>query len=74
MTSATPGKVCVDGITEIGGTEVFQLHYLRARDPELVGRPFFAKFEARVTWFDQLVPAFDSHRRFFDLAGEPIAR
>jgi L-lysine 2,3-aminomutase len=72
--SATPGKVALDGITEIGGTDVFQLHYLQARDPELVGRPFFAKFDAEATWFDQLSPAFDGHRQFFDPTGQPTAR
>jgi L-lysine 2,3-aminomutase len=72
--SATPGKVAVDGITEVGGAKLFQLHYLQARDPKLVGRPFFARFDARVTWFDQLSPAFDSDHPFFSPADQPIPR
>jgi KamA family protein len=71
--SATPGKVAVDGIIEIAGAKVFLLHYIQARNPELVNKPFFAEFDAKATWFDQLVPAFES-QRFFDSAGEPSAR
>ena len=31
--SATPGKVCVDGIAEVAGEKVFVLHMIQARDP-----------------------------------------
>ncbi|MCZ6603311.1 MAG: lysine 2,3-aminomutase, partial [Planctomycetota bacterium] len=40
--STSPGKVRVIGITEIRGEQVFVLEFLRARDPDWVGRPFFA--------------------------------
>ncbi len=40
--SSTPGKVCVDGVAEIDGQQVFVLHLIQSRDPALVGRPFFA--------------------------------
>ena len=56
--SATPGKVCVDGITEIAGERVFQLHFIQARDPDLVGRPFFARYDPAAAWLDDLKPAF----------------
>ncbi|GAA5073260.1 KamA family protein [Thermocatellispora tengchongensis] len=56
--SATPGKVCVDGVAEIAGQRVFVLHLIQARDPELVGRPFFAKYDPRATWLTDLRPAF----------------
>jgi L-lysine 2,3-aminomutase len=72
--SATPGKVVIDGITDIAGTKVFLLHYIQARNPELVDQPFFARFDARATWFDQLRPVFDSDRHFFGSASEPSAR
>ncbi len=36
--SATPGKVCIDGVTEIAGEQVFALHMIQARDPALVGQ------------------------------------
>jgi L-lysine 2,3-aminomutase len=56
--SATPGKVCVDGITEIAGQRVFVLHMIQARDPSLVGRPFFAHFDPDAVWISDLEPAF----------------
>ena len=42
--SATPGKVCVDGVIELGGEKVFVLHFIQCRDPALVNKPFFAKY------------------------------
>jgi len=56
--SATPGKVCVDGITELAGQKVFVLHMIQARDPSLVGKPFFARFDPAATWISDLEPAF----------------
>jgi hypothetical protein len=56
--SATPGKVCVDGIAEVAGERVFVLRMLQARDPALVGRPFFAHFDPRAVWLTDLEPAF----------------
>nr|WP_246039742.1 lysine 2,3-aminomutase [Glycomyces buryatensis] len=56
--SATPGKVTVDGIVDINGEKVFALRMLQARDPEIVGRPFFAKFDENAVWVDDLKPAF----------------
>ncbi|MFE0156395.1 KamA family radical SAM protein [Nonomuraea sp. NPDC059007] len=56
--SATPGKVCVDGVTEIAGQKVFVLHLIQARDPSLVGRPFFAQYDPQAVWLTDLRPAF----------------
>jgi KamA family protein len=56
--SATPGKVCVDGVAEIAGQKVFVLHLIQARDPELVGRPFFARYDPKAVWLTDLQPAF----------------
>ncbi len=63
--SATPGKVHILGVTEVAGEEVFMLEYLQARDPALVRRPFFAKFDPNAAWFDQLRPATPGDRPFF---------
>lgn len=60
--SATPGKVCVDGITEIAGEKVFVLHFIQCRDPEFVNKPFFAKYDPKAVWLDQLRPAFGADR------------
>jgi L-lysine 2,3-aminomutase len=56
--SATPGKVCIDGVTEVAGQRVFVLHMIQARDPSLVGRPFFAHFDPTAVWLSDLRPAF----------------
>ena len=60
--SATPGKVCVDGITEINGEKVFMLHFIQARNPELVNRPFFAKYDEKAVWLFDLKPALGATR------------
>ncbi|GAB3207039.1 KamA family radical SAM protein [Marinactinospora endophytica] len=60
--SATPGKVCVDGVAEIAGEKVFVLHFIQARDPELVGRPFFAKYDEKAVWLSDLEPALGATR------------
>jgi KamA family protein len=56
--SATPGKVCVDGVVEVAGEKAFALHLIQARDPGLVGRPFFARFDPDAVWLSDLEPAF----------------
>lgn len=64
--SALPGKVEVQGVAEIHGEEVFVLRFLQARNPDWVGRPFFAKFDREATWLDQLLPAFGEKHFFFE--------
>ena len=54
--SCTPGKVSIDGTSVINGVKVFVLRFLQCREPELVGRPFFAKFDENVAWFDEFEP------------------
>jgi L-lysine 2,3-aminomutase len=75
--SARPGKVHILGVTDYGMQDVFVLQYLQARDPALVRRPFFAKFDPGATWFSQLEPATEQDREFFpppDLPAEgPMA-
>jgi KamA family protein len=56
MSTAT-GKVCVDGVVDLGGEPVFVLRYLQARDPALVGRPFFAHADPAAIWLTDLKPA-----------------
>lgn len=55
--SAHPGKVCVDGVATVAGQEVFVLRMLQARDPDLVGRPFFAEHDPEAVWLTDLKPA-----------------
>jgi hypothetical protein len=56
----------VDGITEIGGEKLFALSLLQARDPAWVGRPFFARFDPKATWIDDLRPGFGESEFFFE--------
>jgi hypothetical protein len=39
---------------------------LQGRDPKWVDVPFFAKYDPKATWFDQLEPAFGKERFFFE--------
>ena len=64
--SAFPGKVVVTGVTEIKGEKVFILNFLQCRNPDLVGMPFFAKYDADATWLDQLEPAFGEKEFFYE--------
>lgn len=64
--SAGPGKVEIQGVTEVNGEQVFVLRFIQARDPEWVQRPFFARFDPAATWLDDLEPAFGEERFFFE--------
>ncbi len=70
--SATPGKVKVDGVTEIHGEKVFILSFEQGRDPAWVGRRFFARYDPAAAWLDQLVPAFGESEFFFEPAMREI--
>ncbi len=63
--SALPGKVSIEGITEIYGEKVFVLTLLQARNPEWCKRPFFAKYNPKATWLTDLWPAFGEEKFFF---------
>jgi L-lysine 2,3-aminomutase len=64
--SAGPGKVEVQGIAEIGGEKVFVLRFIQGRNADWVQRPFFAKYDSKATWLDQLQPAFGEKEFFFE--------
>ena len=64
--SATPGKILVDGVCDVAGEKVFVLKFIQARDPSWVSRPFFARYDPRATWIDDLTPAFGESRFFFE--------
>jgi L-lysine 2,3-aminomutase len=71
---ATPGKVVIDGITKINGEKVFALRFLQGRDPDWVGKPFFAQFDDEATWLDDLEPAFGQTEFFFEAGMRKILR
>ncbi len=63
--SAMPGKVSVEGVAEIHGEKVFVLTFLQARNADWAKRPFFAKYDEKSTWLDQLKPAFGESQFFY---------
>ncbi len=63
--SAGPGKIEIQGITEINSEKVFVLRFIQARNPAWVQRPFFAKYDPKATWLDHLKPAFGENKFFF---------
>ncbi len=64
--SASPGKVQVQGVTEINNQKVFLLRFLQGRNETWTQQPFFAEFDARATWLDDLKPAFGAEQFFFE--------
>jgi KamA family protein len=64
--SAGPGKVEIQGVTELAGEKVFALRFLQARNPDWVQRPFFARYDEEATWLDGLRPAFGEDKFFFE--------
>ena len=64
--SATPGKVQILGVSQAGGEKVFVLRFLQARNPDWVGRPFFAAYDPDACWLDDLRPAFGEEEFFYE--------
>jgi len=64
--SAGPGKVRIVGFSELKGEKVFILEFLQGRNPEWVGVPFFARFDAEAEWLNDLVPAFGEKEFFYE--------
>jgi len=50
------GKIEVTGVEEILGHKVFVLRFLQCRDEDWIGRPFFAKYDPKAVWYDDLEP------------------
>ncbi len=66
--STTAGKVVVEDITELQGEELFLLKFLQARNPQWVGRTFFARFDPKAAWLDDLQPPLGEREFFFGAA------
>ncbi|MGQ1890022.1 KamA family radical SAM protein [Thermophagus sp. OGC60D27] len=69
--SCTPGKVRIIGVSEVKGEKVFVCEFIQGRNSDWVGRPFFAKYDPRALWMDDLKPAFGQEEFFFE---EDLAR
>lgn len=64
--SAGPGKVEIQGVTEIHGERVFAMRFIQGRNPDWVQQPFFARYDETATWLDDLEPAFGDREFFFE--------
>ena len=68
--SCTPGKIQILGVSEVNQEKVMSLRFLQARNPELVGIPFHAKYNPSALWIDELEPAFSESFIFEDELSE----
>ena len=59
-------KICVIGREKIAGEDVFVLKFLQGRNNNWTDRVFFAKYDEKATWIDQLEPAFGEKEFFFE--------
>jgi hypothetical protein len=64
--SAGPGKVEIQGVTEVCGEKVFVLRFIQGRNADWVQKPFFAKYDENATWLDHLEPALEQDEFFFE--------
>lgn len=60
------GKIQVLGVAEVRNEKVFVLRFIQGRNPKWVDVPFFAKYDPKATWFNQLEPAFGDEKFFFE--------
>ena len=71
--SCGPGKIEIQGVSEVRGEKVFVLRFIQGRNPEWVQKPFFAKYNQEATWLDHLEPAFGEEKFFFEEEFEHMA-
>jgi KamA family protein len=64
--SCGPGKIQIVGTQKVSGEKVFVLNFLQGRNPDWVGRPFFARYNPQAIWFNDLEPAFSEEQFFFE--------
>lgn len=64
--SATPGKIQVLGVSEVAGKKIITLRFLQGRNPDWAAKPFFAEYDDKAIWLDDLKPAFGDEKFFFE--------
>lgn len=64
--SCEPGKIQILGVQKVMGEKLFVMRFLQGRKPGWVDIPFFAKYNPKATWIDDLEPAFDEEKFFFE--------
>jgi KamA family protein len=51
------GKIAINGLVEYKGEKIFVLSFIQSKKSEQVDIPFFAKYNAKAIWIDDLEPA-----------------
>ncbi len=64
--SCEPGKVQIVGISKIKEEKVFVLSFIQGKNPEWIGKPFYAKYDPKAIWMSDLEPAFGEESFFFE--------
>ncbi len=64
--SCTPGKIRIAGVTEINGEKVIAMDFIQGRNSNWTAKPFFAEYNDKAQWIDELTPAFDMENFFFE--------
>ncbi|GAB3019416.1 KamA family radical SAM protein [Niabella terrae] len=64
--SAGPGKIQMLGVSDAGNEKIMTFRFLQGRDPDWAARPFFAKYNPDAVWLDELEPAFETDKFFFE--------
>jgi L-lysine 2,3-aminomutase len=69
--SCLPGKIQILGVADIRDEKVLAFRMIQGRNPDWVHRPFFAEYNDKATWHDELKPALGEEKFFFEdeLAG-----
>jgi KamA family protein len=70
--SSTPGKIQVLGVSKVQDDDVIVMRFLQGRNPDWIARPFFAGYNEKATWLDDLKPAFGEEKFFFESELEEI--
>jgi KamA family protein len=64
--SALPGKIKIDGISEINGKKYISMSFIQGRSSEWVKKPFFSEYDEKACWINELKPAFGEKAFFFE--------
>ncbi|TVQ39072.1 MAG: lysine 2,3-aminomutase [Spirochaetaceae bacterium] len=63
--STLAGKIEILGTSFVGDEQVLVLRFLQGRNPDWTYKPFFARYDEKATWINELKPAGTAERFFF---------
>ena len=69
-----PGGTRLLYALDTGYYEPATWEFLQGRNPEWVGKPFFAAFDSQAQWLDDLVPAFGEKEFFYEQEYEKLLK